>query len=162
MRQALKEFNWDWQLWAAMDSAAKLENGTRKEQEVMLFLGSSTSTKVKVKKTDDSAALDTSASGDDMAAAVGKTATDGPISRGYTEEIEHWAWCIRNTEPNDTDTKNLPRCRPEVALADAVIALTSNIAMQGQGKIEFKREWFDIDSDETPEGIAPRKAEKIT
>ena len=36
MRQALKEFNWDWQLWAAMDSAAKLENGTRKEQEVLL------------------------------------------------------------------------------------------------------------------------------
>jgi predicted dehydrogenase len=133
-----------------------------KEEEVMLFLGSSTSTKVTVKKSADAAALDTTASGDDVAAAVGKAATDGPISRGYTEEIEHWAWCIRNSEPKDTDKKNLPRCRPEVALADAVIALTSNIAMEGKQKIDFKRAWFDINSDETPEGVAPRKAEKIT
>ena len=44
----------------------------------------------------------------------------GPVSRGYKEEIEHWAWCIRNPDP-----KNKPHCTPEVALGDAVIALTS-------------------------------------
>ena len=72
----------------------------------------------------------------------------GPISRGYTEEIEHWAWCIRNPAP-----ENQPRCHPKVALADAVIALTTNIAIRNpqHSRIEFKKEWFDIDSDETPE-----------
>ena len=42
-----------------------------------------------------------------------------------------------------------------VALADAVIALTSNLAIRGQQGIEFKEEWFDINSDETPEGVTP-------
>ena len=74
----------------------------------------------------------------------------GPVSRGYREEIEHWAWCIKNPDP-----KHRPRCKPEVALGDAVIALTSNLAIKKGERIEFKPEWFDIDSDETPEGVKP-------
>ncbi|MFM8283854.1 MAG: gfo/Idh/MocA family oxidoreductase, partial [Planctomycetaceae bacterium] len=56
------------------------------------------------------------------------------------------------------DPANQPRCKPEVAIADAVIALVSNIALANpstQARIEFRPEWFDIGSDETPEGIAP-------
>ena len=71
-------------------------------------------------------------------------------SRGYTEEIEHWAWCIRNPPP-----ENEPRCHPKVALGDAVIALTTNIAAREGRRIAFKEEWFDPASDETPEGIKP-------
>ncbi len=57
-------------------------------------------------------------------AGVGRAAIEsGPISRGYKEEMEHWGWCIRN--PSDD---HRPRCHPKVALADAVIALTTNIA----------------------------------
>jgi len=81
-------------------------------------------------------------------------AGDGaPPSRGYTEEMEHWAWCIRNPSP-----ENQPRCKPEVAIADAVIALVSNIALanpETQARTHFKPEWFDIASDETPEGVKP-------
>ena len=43
-------------------------------------------------------------------------------------------------------------------IADAVIALVSNIALANpttQSRIEFKPEWFDIASDETPEGVKP-------
>jgi hypothetical protein len=81
-------------------------------------------------------------------AQTGKDAINrgGPVSRGYTEEIEHWAWCIRNPDP-----ANQPKCRPEVALGDAVIALTTNIAIRQNKPIEFKDEWFDIASDATPE-----------
>ena len=64
----------------------------------------------------------------------------------YTEEIEHWAWCIRNQDP-----ANQPKCTPEVALGDAVIALASNIAIRQNKIIEFKHEWFDIDDNATPE-----------
>jgi hypothetical protein len=36
-------------------------------------------------------------------------------------------------------------------MADAIIALTSNVAMKTGQRIEFKHEWFDLASDATPE-----------
>jgi predicted dehydrogenase len=122
-----------------------------REQEVMLFSNTApTTTSVTVAKGKAGPTLDTTQSGGGEASAIGKKAIEGPVSRGYTEELEHWAWCIRNPDP-----KNLPRCHPKVALGDAVIALTTNIAMRESRRIEFKKEWFDIDSDYTPEGVAP-------
>ncbi|MCG8583902.1 MAG: Gfo/Idh/MocA family oxidoreductase [Pirellulales bacterium] len=81
---------------------------------------------------------------------VGKRGLRGPISRGYTEEIEHWAWCIRNPDSDIT-----PRCSPERALADAVMALVANLAFEQQALIEFDPSWFDIASDATPDGSKP-------
>ena len=128
-----------------------------KEQETMIYPtgGAGTSTSVTVTKGKDDKPVMTSAeSGGGPAMAVGKAALDGPVSRGYREEIEHWAWCIRNFDYE----VNQPKCKPEVAMADAIIALTSNMAMRENRRIEFKDEWFDIDSDETPEGVKPRIA----
>jgi predicted dehydrogenase len=127
-----------------------------REQEVMLYKGSAKDTRVTVAKAKDGTpTLDTTESGGSYAAGAkgGGGGDSGPPSRGYTEELEHWAWCVRNPDP-----ANQPRCKPEVAIADAVIALVSNIALANpstQARIEFKPEWFDIASDETPEGIAP-------
>jgi predicted dehydrogenase len=121
-----------------------------REQEVLLFKDSDTSTKVGVKDDKGGPTLDTQASG--KGPSLAKAAADmGPVSRGYTEEIEHWAWCIRNNAPDQ------PRCRAEVALGDAVIALACNVAIDNAnngkgGYIQFKDEWYDIDSDETPDG----------
>lgn len=74
-------------------------------------------------------------------------------SRGYREELEHFAYCIRNGDPDNYngDTEHQPRCPGPVALADAVIALTSNLAMRHNARIEFKPEWFDPDSPAVPE-----------
>jgi predicted dehydrogenase len=122
-----------------------------REQEVMLFSNSApATTSISVAKGKSGPTLDTTQSGGGEAAAVGRRALEGPVSRGYTEELEHWAWCIRNPDP-----KNLPRCHPKVALGDAVIALTTNIAMRENRRIELEKEWFEIDSDETPEGVKP-------
>lgn len=123
-----------------------------KEQEIMLYKSSDTSTKIGVKKEGEGYSLDTQASGASTAASIAKTAAEGPVSRGYTEEIEHWAWCIRNRSE-----ENKPRCYPEVAMADAVIALTTNVAINKSiagegGYIRFKDEWFERDSNETPDG----------
>ena len=124
------------------------------EQDVMLYKDSSKDTRVTVAKAKDgSPTLDTTESGGGGPVAAGKAGGDAAPSRGYTEEMEHWAWCIRNPSP-----ENQPRCKPEVAIADAVIALVSNVALNNpttQPRIEFKPEWFDIASDETPEGIKP-------
>lgn len=124
------------------------------EQDVMLYKGAEKDTRVTVAaKKDGANVLDTTESGAGPALAAAAGGGDGPPSRGYTEEMEHWAWCIRNPSP-----ENQPRCKPEVAIADAVIALVSNIALANpttQSRIEFQKEWFDIESDVTPEGATP-------
>lgn len=123
-----------------------------KEQEVMLYAGSDTGAAVGVKAAKGGYALDTQASGGSSAPIAKAAANAGPVSRGYTEEIEHWAYCIRNPDP-----ANKPKCYPEVAMADAVIALTTNVAMRrgarGEaGFVKFEESWFDVKSDDTPDG----------
>ena len=81
----------------------------------------------------------------------------GPVSRGYTEQIEHWAACIRSGDPD-----NQPRCKPEVALGDAVIALSTNVAMKKAGKgepgfLKFEDAWYDLKDDATPDGSSYEK-----
>lgn len=121
-----------------------------REKEVMLYPIAGTSYKSRVKKKGASAVLDTSASGD---AAPAKAAEGtGPVSRGYREEIEHWAWCI-----STDDWSNQPRCNGPVALADAVIALAAKQAIGnsqkpgGHGFMQFQPGWFNVDSNEIPE-----------
>ncbi|MBB3206612.1 putative dehydrogenase [Rhodopirellula rubra] len=121
-----------------------------KETDVYLYRGSDTSSKAGVAKKAGGYALDTSASGD-FSAPVAQAASSGPVSRGYQEEIEHWAYCIRNP-----DGENKPRCYPAVAMGDAVIALGTNVALKRanrgeSGFMKFEEEWFDVDSDATPD-----------
>ncbi len=94
-----------------------------------------------------------STAGPSLATSLGGLATADP-SRGYREELEHFAFCVRhgNASNYHEDKDHQPRCRGEVALADAVIALTSNIAMREKRRIEFDPAWFDWQSPKTPEG----------
>jgi len=124
-----------------------------REKEALLYKTSAVSSKTKVAKDRDKKKpgleLQLDEKGDEPAATTGKMAMQ-EAGRGYTEQLEHWAWCIRNPDP-----ENLPHCHPKVALADAVIALTTNIAAREGRRIDFKKEWFDPDSDETPEAVKP-------
>ncbi len=124
----------------------------KQEKEVMLYKNSSTSSRVSIKDDKGGPSMDTQASGE--MAAVAKAA-EGPVSRGYTEEIEHWAWCIRNGDGKDAAVQ--PRCKPEVALGDAVIALTTNVALKKAAKgeggfVKFEDDWYDLNKDATPDG----------
>ncbi len=118
-----------------------------KEQDLKLLTGSGDEgegeTAVKVSGGSEGPTLDTQSSGP-----VRKTAGEagGPVSRGYAEELEHWAWCIRHPA-----RENQPRCTPRVALADAIIALTTNLAVQTGQPIRFKPDWFEPEKTETPE-----------
>jgi predicted dehydrogenase len=140
-----------WGGWGEVVMGTKGTLVLDKEVDVLLYRDSDTSSKVGVKENDASYALDTSASGD-YAAPVAQAADSGPVSRGYREEIEHWAYCIRNPDP-----ENKPRCHPEVAMGDAVIALGANVALKNAAKgeggyLQYKEEWFDLNSDATPDG----------
>ena len=79
-----------------------------------------------------------STAGPSAASSLGGLATADP-SRGYREELEHFAYCVRHGDASNyhADKDHQPRCRGEVALADAVIALTSNLAMRQKRRIEF-------------------------
>ena len=134
--------------------------GTLVLEQEQDYKDSAKDTRVTVGKAKDGTlTLDTTESGGGGYEASGSGGGSGggaaaaTPSRGYTEEMEHWAWCIRYPSP-----ENQPRCKPDVAIADAVIALVTNIALANpttQSRIEFKPEWFDLASDETPEGVTP-------
>ena len=127
------------------------------EKDVMLFQSGNASVKIAVKEgPGGKAAMTSYETGGGQAAAIAQAATPKDVSRGYREEIEHWAWCIRNPAP-----EHQVKCTPKVAMADAVIALVSNMAMKQNQRIEFKKEWFEIESDETPEGVAPRSLDSL-
>ncbi len=132
-----------------------------KELEIMLYAGSDTGASAGVKPAGGGYALDTQASGGSSAPVAKAAASAGPVSRGYTEEIEHWAYCIRNN-PEVKDPKIRPRCYPKIAMGDAVIALTSNVAIQKSlkgepGYVKFDEAWFEIESDATPDGSDVKK-----
>jgi predicted dehydrogenase len=137
------------------------------EKEILLYKEagnaySSRQTSVSVETAGKKPVLETSPSlaGPSAASAIGSLATADP-SRGYREELEHFAYCIRhgNASNYHEDKEHQPKCRGEVALADAVIALSTNIAMRQNRRIEFDPEWFDYKSDKTPEG-APEIARR--
>ncbi len=87
------------------------------------------------------------------AAAAGPAgAGGGPVSRGYREEMEDFAYCVRLWNQANEKDRRLPRCPGKVAMADAIIALTANHAMRKHQRIEFQESWFDPDSDDVPPG----------
>lgn len=80
------------------------------------------------------------------------------ISRGYTEEMEHFCHAIRTQGPTYyPDGKELDpkkgglKCNGVVAMADAIMALTSNLAMKYKKRVVFKDEWFDPANPAVPE-----------
>jgi predicted dehydrogenase len=77
-----------------------------------------------------------------------------PISRGYREEMEHFAYCIKMHQlaekARDKDAMRKwelePKCHGRLAMADAIIALTANQAMHENRRIEFQLDWIDADN----------------
>ncbi|MCA9037281.1 MAG: Gfo/Idh/MocA family oxidoreductase [Planctomycetaceae bacterium] len=92
----------------------------------------------------DGPALDSYETGAPSAAANADAGMGPKISRGYREEMEHFCYCISTGE-------NKLRCNGRVAMADAIMAMTANLAMKHKKRIVFKDEWFDPASDAVPE-----------
>src|SRR5262249_55359053 len=83
----------------------------------------------------------------------------GPPSRGYREEMEDFAYCVRvwdaqrgyEKDKEGRYVQRLPRCHGEVAMADAIVALTANRAMREKGRIVFDEKWFDAEAEAVPD-----------
>src|SRR5262249_18634825 len=126
------------------------------EQSAMLWDTSGRSTATTVNTAGSAPVLETSASGP----AEGRAADTGqrglghaPASKGYREEMEHFAYCIRmRPTVSESEWGNFtPRCHGTAAMADAIIALTANQAIRRKQRIEFRPEWFDPDSNAVPD-----------
>jgi predicted dehydrogenase len=92
------------------------------------------------------------ASGGTAAWGSGAGMPDTLTSRGYREEQEHLAWLIREVgKPDPSRPEMKPRCDGRVALADAVVALCSNLAMDKKKRIVMNPKWFDPADDANPE-----------
>jgi predicted dehydrogenase len=124
-----------------------------RELEAQLYRTHEINSRTRISGTPERPKLEIWEEGDERSAAIGKHALL-EVTRGYTEELEHWAWCIRRN-PEASDPEIRPRCHPEVALADAVLALTANMAARQGTRIDFDPEWFDPESQKTPEGRIP-------
>jgi hypothetical protein len=137
------------------------------ERDVMLFGVGNRATDVSVKAAGGGkAVLEASGSEDPgankQAANLGQAALGtGVPSRGYREEMEHFAYIVRHRgEGMEGDKKKLkPRCDGRHAMTDAIIALTATEAMQQQSRIVFDPKWFDDDPAHVPEW--DRKVEKV-
>lgn len=91
-----------------------------------------------------------------LGAEAAKKAATGPVSRGYKEELEHFAFCIRHPDP-----ENKVRCDGRVALSDAVMALAANQAMRTRQRIVFQDGWYDPQSEDVPDAH-PGAVETVT
>jgi len=103
--------------------------------------------------------------------APGASAWDSAV-RGYRTEMEHFAFCVREWQKlgkpvsyeKDESGRGLkyadimPRCHGEVAMADAILALTGNMAMAKKERIVFEEDWFKPESAEVPETKHAKKA----
>src|SRR5262249_32645662 len=109
--------------------------GVESEKSVMLYPekggpGSSRSMAVTVSNAGGGKpALDASATSGGPAtpskeAERGQAALGEAISRGYREEMEHFAYCVRMWDQGMKSDRPKPRCEGRVAMADAIIALT--------------------------------------
>jgi predicted dehydrogenase len=142
---------------------------TASESELMLFKeqepgkrAAPRETKVTVSQVGNKPATETASTWGGPAAAasaVGATGTGGgPVSRGYKEEMSDFAHCIREWDAktgyerkDGRYVQRLPRCHGEVAMADAILALTANLAMKDRRRIDFDADWFKSDSEKVPD-----------
>jgi predicted dehydrogenase len=125
------------------------------ERSAMLWGAAGRSTEVSANTTGAAPVLDASSTARPeervAAAATGQNAIGhNAPSRGYREEMEHLAYCIRmlgRNPSNEELARYQPRCNGRAAMADAIIALTANQSMKHRRRIEFEDSWFEVNRD---------------
>jgi predicted dehydrogenase len=87
---------------------------------------------------------------DEDALALGRMALDG-ADTGYAAELEHWAFCCRQPVASNASPK--PRCDAAAGLYTTVLTVAASKAVKHETRVDFKPEWFDIKSDESPDDL---------
>jgi predicted dehydrogenase len=86
---------------------------------------------------------------DDESAALGQLALAG-ADAGFAAALEHWAACCKPAG----DSKDMkPRCDAHAGLYTTVLTIAAAKAVEHGIRVDFKDEWFDAKSDETPDSL---------
>jgi predicted dehydrogenase len=87
---------------------------------------------------------------DEDVQSLGRMALEG-ADAGFATELEHWAFCCR--QPVGSQASPKPRSDAAAGLYTAVLTVAASRAVKLDQRIDFKPEWFDLKSDETPDGL---------
>jgi predicted dehydrogenase len=123
------------------------------EQKAMLYYMADTEKsqhileKKAAKDGDAKAELSKDGKGDEDSQAYGRLALQG-ADAGFAAELEHWAFCC-----TDSKGKANPRGDAEAALYTTVLTVAASKAVKQETRVDFKKEWFDVASDETPDDL---------
>jgi predicted dehydrogenase len=85
---------------------------------------------------------------DEESAALGQLALHG-ADAGFATELEHWSYCCKPAADGKGDSK--PRCDAQAGLYTTVLTVAATKAVQLGTRVDFKSEWFDAKSKETPD-----------
>jgi predicted dehydrogenase len=87
---------------------------------------------------------------DEEAQSLGRLALEG-ADQGFAAELEHWAFCCK--PPADGKKTATPRCGGEAGLYTTVLTVAAAKAVKNGARVDFKKEWFDMRSEETPDTL---------
>ena len=85
---------------------------------------------------------------DEESESLGRLALQG-ADAGFAAELEHWAFCCK--PPADGKGDHKPRCDAESGLYTTVLTVAAANALKQEKRVDFKKEWFDVKSEETPD-----------
>jgi len=125
------------------------------EQKAMLFHTSDVDKSLRVvekKNTPGAPGIEVPKDGkaDEESESLGRLALQG-ADAGFATELEHWAFCCKPPADNKAATK--PRCDAEGGLYATVLTVAAAKAVKLETRVDFKKEWFDVKSDETPDQL---------
>ena len=72
--------------------------------------------------------------------------------QGFAAELAHWAHCCRAAADSQDAFK--PRCDARAGLYTTVLTVAATKAVKLGTRVDFKDEWFDPKSEETPDSLA--------
>ena len=87
---------------------------------------------------------------DEESAALGLLALRG-ADAGFATELEHWAFCCKPAASGNSSAK--PLCDGEAGLYATVLTVAAAKSIKLETRVDFKKEWFDVKSDETPDTL---------
>jgi len=89
---------------------------------------------------------------DDESEALGRLALLG-ADAGFATELEHWAFCCKPAGDKKYSDENKPLCDAGAGLYNTVLTVAAAKALMSETRVDFKNEWFDVKSDETPDDL---------
>jgi hypothetical protein len=89
---------------------------------------------------------------DEESEALGRLALLG-ADAGFVAELEHWAYCCKPAADKKYSAEHKPHCDAAAGVYNTVLTVAAAKAIKFETRVDFKNEWFDVKSEETPDSL---------